>query len=89
MYCLCVNVYRTTATGCQNTIAVNKYINISIKKYKPLWATTIPVWSSIHCFEDLFRLQHQALIIRIVQVFETLGFNSEQARVSPKTCYRP
>ena len=32
MYCLCVNVYCTTATGCQgvNPIAVNKYININI-----------------------------------------------------------
>jgi len=29
MYCLCGNVYRTTATVCQ-PIAVNKYININI-----------------------------------------------------------
>jgi hypothetical protein len=26
VYCLYVNVYCTTATGCQNPIAVNKYI---------------------------------------------------------------
>ena len=31
MYCLCVKVYCTAATGC-NPIAVNKYINISIWK---------------------------------------------------------
>ena len=29
MYCLCVNVYFTTATGCQPN-SVNKYININI-----------------------------------------------------------
>ena len=31
MYCLCVNVYCTTATV--NLIAVNKYINIRVKMF--------------------------------------------------------
>ena len=33
VYCLCVNVYFTTATGCRTKLQLTKYIDINIYRF--------------------------------------------------------